>query len=289
MGAVCGQTLKKRYEIKSAVASGGMGAVFLAHDRALDIKVAVKELFDRSSEARAQFEREAKILAKLSHPALPRVTDWFLEGRVAFLVMDFVEGQDLQAYMTARGRGVSEERAVEWTLQLLDVLDYIHANHVVHRDLKPANVRLTPAGKLVLVDFGIARQGGGMTSPFARGACTPAIAPPEQCTVSGRTGPESDLYALGVTLYFLLTGAYPPDAMSRLMGMDVPSVGRLDGVIARAMALDTADRFQSAAEMAQALRSAVGTPRAAAPAPVAVPQAVAPMPAAVFRREIRRM
>jgi len=285
-----GQTLRKRYRVEAPVGQGGMGAVYRARDTALDVTVAVKELLDRSPEARDQFAREARLLARLSHPGLTRVTDWFVDGRSAYLVMDFVEGRDLQ------GRRVPVAVAVDWGLQVLDVLGYVHGHGVVHRDLKPSNLILRPDGRLVLVDFGIARDGGMMTSPFAHGACTPAVAPPEQCTACGRTDPSSDLYALGVTLYYLVSGRYPPDAMGRLLGTPVGSVGdaRLDAVLERAMALDAADRYRTAADMAVALRgvgamgAAGGVGASGGEARVAPRALSTSPPVPIFRREIRR-
>ena len=138
-----------------------MGAVYQAQDTRLGNRaVAVKENFDASSEAQAQFQLEATTLASLIHPNLPRVNDHFIEpSGKQYLVMDFVEGQDLQEMLDQRGR-LGEAQARPWIEQVCEALEYLHGQNppVIHRDLKPANIKITPSGRAMLVDFGIAKQ-----------------------------------------------------------------------------------------------------------------------------------
>jgi serine/threonine protein kinase len=169
-------------------------------------------------DAQRQFLREAKILANLSHPNLPRVTDYFLEKTNGqYLVMDFVEGQDLQQMLEDRGGPFSEGQAAEWASQISDALAYLHSQSppIIHRDIKPANIRITPAGKAVLVDFGIAKVFDPQvkTTVGAR-AVSPGYSPVEQYGI-GKTDRRTDIYALGATLYTLLTGVEPPESTQR--------------------------------------------------------------------------
>jgi serine/threonine-protein kinase len=168
-----GVTLRGRYEIQELVGQGGMGAVYRANDRRLDGRVcAVKEVLPILAEASTsqeeleqlaeQFRVEASILARLDHPNLPKVSDYFsVEGR-EYLVMDFVEGRDLQEILHEAQRmnePLKEEAVLHWAVQLLDALDYMHTQdpQVIHRDIKPSNVKVTMRGTVKLVDFGLAK------------------------------------------------------------------------------------------------------------------------------------
>ena len=157
-----GDILQNRYRIVSPLGQGGMGAVYRAWDARLNTAVAVKEMIPDPhanpqvlAAARAQFQREAQTLANLSHPNLPRVTDYFSLAGNEYLVMDLVEGETLQDSLDqSGGQPLDEAQVLKWTRQLLDALEYCHAHGIIHRDIKPANVRLTPEGRAVLVDFG---------------------------------------------------------------------------------------------------------------------------------------
>ena len=154
--------MQGRYRIVRLLGEGGYGAVYLVQDMRLDGKnVALKESFDSSPEAQQQFRLEASLLANLSHPNLPRVTDHFIEptGR-QYLVMDYVEGQDLTDLLLQRQTPVPERQAVMWMLQICQAVAHLHSqrpNPIIHRDITPPNVKITPAGQAVLVDFGIAK------------------------------------------------------------------------------------------------------------------------------------
>jgi len=274
--------LQGRYQIISLLGCGGMGAVYLAQDRRLGLKqVAIKENFDTSPQAQQQFQFEAHILANLDHPNLPQVTDHFIEsnGR-QYLVMEYVEGEDLESMRQRHPKGQLPERQVlAWADALLDALIYLHtqSNPVIHRDVKPANIKLTPQGKVKLVDFGIAKiyQPGKTTYTAIRASGSPGFAPVEQYT--GGTDARSDIYSLGATLYCLLTGEVPPESAALAAGQPLPlprkvypSVSqKTDAVILRAMAVNANQRFQTADEMRRILRSGLTRPPTQAPAPQA--------------------
>ncbi|MFN3431364.1 MAG: serine/threonine-protein kinase [Candidatus Sericytochromatia bacterium] len=242
-----GTLIDKRYEILGPLGQGGMGAVYRVRHVHLGQDFALKELLNASPEAEAQFLQEAQLLASLQHPHLPRVTDFFSAKGRNYLVMDHVPGEDLQALLDRRQAPFDPAEVTAWLRQLLEALAYVHARHVVHRDIKPANLKLTPEGKLVLVDFGIAKggqPGPARTAYHARSAYTPYLAAPEQVMGQG-TGPRTDLYAVAATATYLLTGALPPQPGS------VP--GPLGAVLARGMAQDPAGRWPDAGAFAQAI------------------------------------
>jgi len=274
-----GQVLQGRYRIVRLLGEGGYGAVYLVQDTRLGGKyLALKESFDSSPEAQRQFQLEANLLASLSHPHLPRVSDYFIEpsGR-QYLVMDFIEGQDLAELLVQRQAPLPEGQAVTWMLQVCQAVAYLHGQRphpIIHRDIKPPNIKITPAGRAVLVDFGIAKiyvpKKG--TARIAK-AVSSGFSPPEQ--YAGTTDTRSDVYALGATLYALVTGTVPPDAFDRLVKQTPLAPSRcynprlspaVEQVILQAMELDPRRRFPSAQEMWQALQACLsGQPMAAPP------------------------
>src|SRR5882672_4644739 len=216
--------LRERYRIIHELGHGGMGAVYQAMDENLSCVVAVKETFAVTDEQRRAFRREAELLANLSHPTLPRVMDHFTHGDGQFLVMQFVPGHDLAELLELREQPFSAAKVIEWADQLLDALEELHSAEppIVHRDIKPANLKVTPKGKVLLLDFGLAKGVAGQMSTAdvdSHGKSiygyTPNYAPLEQIRGRG-TEPRSDLYSLAATLWTLLTGQVPPDALSRV-------------------------------------------------------------------------
>ncbi|HKZ02454.1 MAG TPA: serine/threonine-protein kinase, partial [Pyrinomonadaceae bacterium] len=151
--------LQNRYRIIRQLGQGGMGTVFEAVDQRLDTTVALKETLFADERLRKQFEREARLLARLHHPALPRVSDHFSEGDGQFLVMQFIAGEDLSELMSRRHGPFPVDQVLTWTDQLLDALDYLHTQEpqIVHRDIKPQNLKLTARGQIILLDFGLAK------------------------------------------------------------------------------------------------------------------------------------
>ena len=209
-----GTTLAGRYQIERFLAGGGMGVVYIAQDQRLaERRVAIKEIFDRftNPEERAQaieyFHREADTLAQLTHPAIPAIFDRFGEGNCHYLVMDFVEGVNLEQEIAGLGGRLPESRVIEIGRELCDVLTYLHgfSPPIIYRDMKPGNVILGPDGRITLIDFGIAR----IFSPQGKATLigTPGFAPPEQ--YSGQVDERSDLYGLAATLHYILTGRDP--------------------------------------------------------------------------------
>lgn len=211
--------IAERYRIIRCVGQGGMGAVYEAEDCHLSTTVALKQLTLSGEAHRHIFQREALLLARLSHPNLPRVTDYLTHEIGQFLIMDFVPGRDLDAYLRDRGMPFSPDEVLPWADQLLDILTYLHTYQppIIHRDIKPQNIKLTPQGAIMLLDFGLAKGMVTRTTHHAKSnvvAYTPLYAPLE--IIQGTSAdPRSDLYSLGATLFTLLTGVPPVDAMSR--------------------------------------------------------------------------
>jgi len=273
-----GQILNNRYRIVRLLGQGGFGAVYKAWDINLGHACALKENLDRSSDGEQQFLREANILAGLNHPNLARVTDYFVSpGRGQYLVMDFVEGEDLQEKLDKAGGPLPEVDVVRWVGQVCDVLDHLHQQTppVIHRDIKPANVRIAPDGRALVVDFGLAKvyKEGKLTSMGAR-AVTPGFAPPEQYLTSGATEPRSDIYALGATAYALLSGQVPPESIALTQsGQSLPALHTLnprvsrpvEQAVAQAMQLQRDRRYASASEFKSALHRPVTPDKPAAP------------------------
>ena len=211
--------LQNRYRIVRQLGRGGMGAVYEAVDERLGIAVALKETLSSEASMRKQFEHEARLLASMQHPALPRVSDHFVEGDRAFLVMQFIGGVDLARIIAQQPGPLPREQVIAWADQLLDALIYLHTRdrQVIHRDIKPHNLKLTSTGQIALLDFGLAKSqpsDPSITSSQAFFGYTRHYAPLEQIQ-DQRTDPRTDIYALGATLYHLLTGTKPPDAMVR--------------------------------------------------------------------------
>jgi parallel beta-helix repeat protein len=282
-----GTVLQNRYRIVSLMGQGGMGAVYRAWDLRLEMAVALKEMVPQSGlgpEAleglQAQFHREAALVAKFDHPNLVNVSDFFEEGQNVYLVMSFVEGEDLQGYISRMG-ALPEARVLTWADQLLDALAYIHDRGILHRDIKPQNVILRPDGHVVLVDFGLVKlwnPNDPRTQTIIKSMGTPGYAPPEQYDPTrGHTDPRSDLYSLGATLYHTFTGQVPPSATERVVNPGSlgavrrfnPNVSsRVESALMRALELRPAERFQNAREMRTALQQvSAPEPKAYAPPP----------------------
>jgi serine/threonine protein kinase/Tol biopolymer transport system component len=259
-----GALLHKRYRIVEILGQGGMGSVYRAVDENLGVDVAVKENLFTTDEYARQFRLEAVILANLRHPNLPRVTDHFVIGdQGQYLVMDYIEGEDLRQRMERMGN-ITEDEAILIGAAICDALAYLHTRKppILHRDLKPGNVKITPDGHIFLVDFGLAKvlHGSQATTTGAR-AMTPGYSPPEQYGTA-RTDPRTDIYSLGATLYAALSGIIPEDGLARAMDntqltplrkRNSKVSRRLATAIEKAMGIDPADRFQTAEDFKRAL------------------------------------
>lgn len=277
--------LKERYRILRKVGGGGFGHVYKAIDEVFGCSVAIKETKEGISsddKLRHAFEREARLLRNLRHESLPRVTDYFFQNESQFLVMDFVEGEDLGAKLGKRllnNQGPFTCREVlPWAEKILAALEYLHGRPepIIHRDIKPSNIKLTDDGEVYLLDFGLAKGVAGQMSTVVEGQPASSVlgftreyAPLEQLQGTG-TEPQSDIYALGATLYHLLTGQLPVSAYQRDETLQMGSVDPLrpadelnpaippevSQIISKALAVRRWNRFGSASEMLAELRRA---------------------------------
>lgn len=288
-----GQILQGNYRIVGLLGKGGMGSVYQAeHTRLTGRRFAIKENIpepnadpETLAQLRDQFYVEAKTLASLDHPNLPKVSDYFTQGDNEYLVMDFVEGENLQQifdrYAAQLKTALPEKSVLTWANQVLDALEYLHGQRpspIVHRDIKPANIVLTPTGVVKLVDFGLVKlldQSGQSTAVALRGMGTPAYTALEQYPgTEAHTDARTDIYALGATLYHLLTGQPPANVRDRLLNPKVlekprrinPSISAAtEAAVLKAIEVHPDQRFQSAAQMHAALggKAVVHSPAAA--------------------------
>lgn len=297
--------LQDRYRIVRQLGRGGMGAVYEAIDQRLDAVVALKETFSVEDRLRRQFEQEARLLAQLHHPALPRVSDYFTEGGRAFLVMQFIAGADLAEIIATQPGPFPRNQVIAWADQLLDALIYLHTRdrQIIHRDIKPHNLKVTSNGQIALLDFGLAKaqttdvSGNSSTSIFGY---TRRYSPLEQIQDQGTT-PQSDIYALGATLYHLLTGVKPQDALARAAALvksesdplrPAHEIHRAVGpeiatILSRAMALSAEDRYASASEFRGALSRVGRRDELAVRKPAALSVADAPSDATINATVVR--
>jgi serine/threonine-protein kinase len=231
---VLGAMLTSRYRVLELIAKGGMGAVYKCADTRLEGRLcAIKETtIDPNlsepylEQTQEQFRLEATTLATLDHPNLPKVSDYFSHRGRYYLVMDYVAGQDLLSIVKSSRRdkpGVPVDQVMGWTAQICSALQYLHTQSppILHRDIKPANIKITEAGIIKLVDFGLVKwmaPDDNSTITVIQGLGTLAYTPLEQYGGdAGHTDPRSDIYALGATLYHLITGQLPASAKERFL------------------------------------------------------------------------
>ncbi|MGB9083905.1 MAG: protein kinase [Terriglobales bacterium] len=265
-----------RYEILTELGSGAMGVVYKARDPKINRVVAVKTISlagqppEEEREYRQRFVREAEAAGRLSHPGIVTIFDVGEEPetRAPYIVMEFVGGQSLDRLLSRDSHTLSVETALQLTSELAEALDCAHAQGVVHRDLKPANILLTEDGHAKIADFGVAKLNLSNQTLAGRTLGTPAYMSPEQLNGEAVDG-RSDLFSLGVVLYTMLTGHRPFQGNSAitvsfkvvnrdpipatLLNAELPE--GLDRIIARAMAKDPAERYQSGKEMLQDIQS----------------------------------
>lgn len=221
-----GTILVNRYRITKSFGYGGYGAVYLAKDLESGTTCAVKEnLNDSQEEVMGDFLREASMLFNMQHPNLPKVWDHFVvPGEGQYLVMEYIEGDSLDDILQKTKKPLPERDVLPWIIQVCDALAYLHSQKppIIHRDVKPSNIRITPEGKAVLVDFGIAKfyDEFSKTSTVAR-AVTAGYSPLEQYGI-GKTDERSDVYALGATMYKLLTNLSPNPSVDIAAGTADP-------------------------------------------------------------------
>jgi tetratricopeptide (TPR) repeat protein len=274
-----GTVLQDQYRIVRRLGQGGMGAVYEAIDEELSCLVAIKETLVETDELKRKFRKEASLLANLDHPTLPKVRRHFVEGNSQFLVMDYIEGDDLASLLEKRdGNPFQAAKVLVWADQLLDALEELHSRRppIIHHDIKPSNLKLKSKVRIILLDFGLARGVAGQMphtiseyrSKNIHGY-TRGYAPKEQILKQG-TDARADLYSLAATLWTLLTGEVPPDALERIGETDdgnldpLRSVNEINpqvplavaAVLQKALSLSREQRYADATEMRRALREA---------------------------------
>ena len=291
-----GTVLRSRYKIVQAIGQGGMGAVYEAQDAVLAGRTcAIKEVrldadmtLEARRQAQEQFYREASVLARLDHPTLPKVSDYFSEADLDYLVMDYVPGRDLKDIMNeARRAGMflDESDVLNWTAQLCDALIYLHSQDpaILHRDIKPSNIKLTPDGRIKLVDFGLVKvladDDSNRTLTVVQGRGTAAFTPLEQYGGdTGGTDIRSDIYSLGATVYNLLTNQPPLDARRRFLNpgaLQIPHAvnpevsSTTERAVLAALAMHPDQRPSSVAEFRAMLVPSGAVPSPAAYDPIA--------------------
>jgi tetratricopeptide (TPR) repeat protein len=271
MSLAVGTILAGRYRILARLGEGGMGSVYQAEDLLRPgLMWAIKELLrdattpaDEWEAAVKRFDAEIRLMASLSNPRIPRVVDSFTEGLRRFFVMDFIPGQSLEQRLEQAQAPLPEQQVLDWAIQVCDVLSYVHTHRppIILRDLKPGNIMITPAGEVRVIDLGIARTYKLGKQSNTENLGTLIYASPEHLGQSAQTDTRSDIYSLGATLYHVLTNHEPTPMETPIPG----SLRRLnrslseqtEAIVIRAMRINPAERFQTAADMANALRASL--------------------------------
>src|SRR5687768_9720138 len=277
MKALAQNTLiQNRYLVVHLIGKGGMGEVYLAVDQRLGSAVALKRTYFAGDELLGNaFEREARTLARMRHPVLPKVSDHFGEGEEQYLVMEHIAGDDLAKRLEVAQKPFPVSWVLFWADQLLDALSYLHSHEppIIHRDIKPQNLKLTDENHIILLDFGLSKTSTGQTHVSNSGSSgsvvgyTPHYAPMEQIRGIG-TSARSDLYSLSATLYQLVTNTIPDDALTRaetilnglpdpiepphMLNPEVPEA--VSQVILKGLEVSQEKRYANAREMQKELR-----------------------------------
>ena len=267
-----GTILQGKYEIQKLLHTGGMGYIYLARNKILyDRLCVVKQLRDRiqSEEHRQKLEEEALRMSKLHHPRIADITDRFIESGYCYLVEEYIPGKTLSEVFKVHQGRLEEDEVVRWAVSICDVIAYIHHEGVIHRDISPDNIMLTPDGNIKFIDFGTLREwryiAAGQTDRMGKYGYTP----PEQW--QGKPEPGSDIFALGATIYYLLTGFLPLSVSCRTgqapqkedFYPQFPPIRRhnprissgLEAVLEKALQLDVHNRYSSATDMQRSLGS----------------------------------
>jgi serine/threonine protein kinase, bacterial len=263
-----GHKIKDRYRIEKVIGQGAFGMVYLADDLMIDgAQWAIKEIWEGNirgaerDEAIGLFRKEAQILSSLNHTGVPKMVDFFSEENRHYMVMEYVDGRTLEQIMEDRAADV--KTVVAWALKICDILEYLHDHKpypIIFRDIKPSNILVTPRGRILLIDFGIARFFNPVKAKDTCDLGTPGFCAPEQYG-KHQSDVRSDIYALGATIYFLLSRedlaqfAFKIPPLSRFNGM---VEGRLVQALARCLECDPSMRFQDIQELRHALLESDG-------------------------------
>jgi len=283
-----GEILHERYLIREQVGQGGTGSIYLAEDTRLEGRLcALKEVEHNQAlpthifeQAREQFFREASVLARLDHPNLPKVSDFFSDGPRDYLVMDYVPGKDLRERMLEARRNknfLSENEIIRWAAQIADALNYLHQQNppIVHRDIKPSNLKIMPSALIKLVDFGLVKimAPDEVTITIIQGQGTALYTPLEQYGGDdAHTDARADIFSFGATLYHLLTNEPPAEARKRFLNprsliqpreINPRISARVEKAVLWAMSLHPDDRPKTVLEFREALLGNLGIPERA--------------------------
>ncbi len=279
-----GQVLNGKYLLGRVLGHGGFGITYLAYDLTLNLKLAIKEYlpqqlayrtgedpavsFYKSSIAEEfkygldRFLEEAQTLARFNeHPNIVSVRDYFEANNTAYLVMNYLEGVTLHSYLESKGGKVPVEQALSIFLPVLDALKEVHAAGILHRDISPDNLLIDKNGRVILIDFGAARQAMGEKSKSLSVIMKVGYSPPEQYQSRGKQGPWTDIYAVAATIYRSITGQAPLEAIDRMAEDDIKTPSQLgvaikpdvEMILLKAMAIKARNRFQSADEFQKQL------------------------------------
>ena len=258
-----GTIIDERYEILKEIGRGGMSIVYLAMDNRLKKSLVVKDIRKRAESDNEMLVNslvvEANMLKRLDHGALPRIYDVIDRQGEIYVVMDYIEGESLKEKLN-RERTAAPNEVIDWAKQLSDVLGYLHTrkpNPIIYRDMKPDNIMLTPEGKIKLIDFGIAREFKNENTTDTTNLGTKGYAAPEQ--LSGKqTDTRTDIYSLGLTLYYLVTGktlSDPPYELRPIRTWNPSLPEGLEHIIAKCTQAEPGNRYQSCEELAYDLQN----------------------------------
>lgn len=256
MAKIGNEIIDSKYEILKLLNTGGMNsAIYLALDKKLNRQWAIKKVRKSSSQTTSMLMAEASIMKNLDHPMLPRIVGIEEDPKFFYIIMDFVQGENLKTVVTSSGPQ-AQDTVVSWGVKLCDVLTYLHGKGIVYRDMKPANIMLSPDGNIKLIDFGIAREYKENASEDTTALGTEGYAAPEQYEGKGQTDARTDVYGMGITLFQLLTGINPSSYQENIFSIRLqnPNLSSgLDKIILKCTNKDPKKRYQSTEELKKAL------------------------------------
>ena len=266
-----GTLLGGRYLIQGYIGGGGFGHIYKAHDKVLGHRRAIKEAFYRDPQTAQQFRLEAEFILNARHPNLVRGYAVFEQAGRFYLVMDYVDGQTVEEiairHIRSTGHALAERQVLDWVIPICEAVQALHSQPtpIIHRDVKPANIKITRKGVPILIDLGLAKLfSHGTQTIGAALAFTPGYAPPEQYQATGATDQRTDVYGMGATLFYLLTGYQPTEAPARLRAHALPAPRALnhhispltEAAVLRAMTMDPTGRQQTMQELLHDLQIA---------------------------------